>query len=579
MQRTILLVLTLLATGCAGPIATREASAPVRVGVIAFNDFHGALEPPGAAVAAPDGKGGTVMVPAGGAAWLASAIDSLKARHPNNVVVAAGDLTGASQFASSIHLDEPAVGVLNRIGLEFAAVGNHEFDRGRAELLRLQNGGCEKLTVREPCQLEQFEGAGYSYLAASTLTEDGSTLFPATGLKTFGKGKRKVTVGFVGLALKGTPELVDPNGISGLTFTDEADTINAAVPRLKAQGADAVIVLIHEGGQTIAASGPNGCDGLDGALIPILDRLDPRVDVVVSGHTHRAYVCDYPLSDRSQPLLLTSAGNYGQLITEITLEIDPHAGRVAGRRAANVIVQSPAFRGSSGEVSPTPLYPSFEPDAEIAAYVNRYTDAADVFAQRPVGRLSGPADRAGGPDRSTGGPLGNLIADAQLAATRGAGAQLALTNPFGIRAPLVPASDGSVTFAQLYAVQPFSNPLITQTMTGADLKTAIEEGLDDTGTKQMLTPSSTVRIAIDMNRPSGDRVITLEIDDEPVVPAASYRVTVNGFLAGGGDGFTSFTRGTDKATGMTDIEAFEAWFGNGDVRQVPMEERITQTAP
>ena len=250
------------------PPAEAGAPAPVIVGIVALNDFHGALEPPKATVGAPDGEGGTVAVPAGGAAWLASAVDSVRNKYPNNVTVAAGDLISASQLASSIYLDESAIGVMNRLGLEFSAVGNHEFDGGVDELLRKQTGGCAKYTNREPCQIEQFGGAKFHYLAASTHREDGSTIFPATGLKSFGSGAGKVTVGFIGLTLKGTPSIVSPDGVAGVTFADEADTINALVPQLKADGADAIVVLIHQGGKASPAMpDPNSCAGFTGLRI------------------------------------------------------------------------------------------------------------------------------------------------------------------------------------------------------------------------------------------------------------------------------------------------------------------------
>lgn len=571
-----LATLALLAA-CATPHTGRQAvaPAPVEVGIIAINDFHGALEPPKASVSAPDGQGGTIAVPAGGAAWLAAAVDRLKASHPHHVVVAAGDLTSASQLASSLHLDEPTVGVMNRIGLEFNAVGNHEFDRGWKELLRLQNGGCEKNTRLQPCQLEAFKGARYQYLSASTYKADGTTLFPATGLKTFGTGAGKVTVGFVGLSLKGVPLLVSGGQIAGLSFGDEAEAINKAVPVLKAQGADAVVVLIHQGGRT-AEGNPDSCNDLTGDIRPILDRLHPGVDLVVSGHTHWQYVCQYgPRDAGNVPILLTSAGVYGKLVTDITLTIDPATHRVIGKSARNVIVQSPGYTSGRGEVPNTTLYPQFQPRADVADYVAGYVRDASALIARPVGKLSGPATKpsAGGP---VGGPLGNLIADSQLAASRDAGAQIAFTNPFGIRAPLDPASDGTVTFGQVYAVEPFDNNLVTMTLTGTQVRAAIEEGLDDDGTRQVLSASAGLQFSYDMGRPSGSRVISLTLNGKPIDPAAPYRVTVVNFLAEGGDGFSTFTRGTDRVQGMIDNEAFQQWLAAVPVRQVPQEERAVK---
>lgn len=572
--RLPLAILALLGA-CAGPQAVRHArTAPVEIGIIAINDFHGALEPPRAFVQAPDGKGGTIAVPAGGAAWLASAVDAVKAGHPHSVVVGAGDLTGASQLASSLYLDEPAVGVLNRIGLEFNAVGNHEFDRGWKELLRLQNGGCERQTRLEPCRLERFGGARYRYLSAGTFTADGSTLFPATGLKSFGSGAARVTVGFVGLSLRDVPILVAPDQVSGLAFGDEAEAINRAVPLLRSQGADAVVVLIHQGGRTAGAD-PDGCDDLTGAIRPILDRLGPGVDVVVSGHTHWQYVCRLGDSGDGTPILLTSAGAHGTLVTDITLRIDPVAGRVVAKQARNVIVQSPGYAGGRGEVPGTALYPRFAPRADVAAYVARYLDDAKALIARPVGRISGPAAKPES-DRGQGGPLGNLIADALLDAGRAAGARIAFTNPFGIRAPIDPAPDGTVTFGQVYAAQPFNNELVTMTLTGAQVRAGIEEGLDDQGTPQVLAPSTGLAFRFDPARPAGSRVTSLTLEGKPLDLAADYRVTVASFLAEGGDGFTTFTLGTDRVRGIVDNEALQQWIAAVPVREVPREERAAR---
>lgn len=564
------LLLSLLLCACAAPMASRGTPEAVTVGIVAINDFHGSLEPPKQSVAVPDGAGGLLRVPAGGAAWLATVIDSVRGKYANTVTVSAGDLIGASQLASSLYLDEPTVEVMNRMGLEFNAVGNHEFDRGRAELVRMQEGGCARNTTREPCRLESFKGARFRFLSASTVKENGATLFPATGLKHFGHGRGQVTVGLIGLTLKGTPELVSPGGIKGLTFGDEAEAINAAVPRLKAQGADAVVVLIHQGGRTHADSDPRGCDGLAGDITAILDGLSPGVDVVVSGHTHAAYVCDY------KGILLTSAGSYGEIVTDIELRIDPAESRVLSKRAGNAIVQSQPYAGARGAVANTAAFPRFEPRADIAEYVARYALAASRDGERPVGRLAGPAARRVAGDVDFGGPLGNLIADAQLAATRGAGAQIAFMNPFGIRAPIVPLDGGLVTFGMIYATQPFNNQLVTQTLSGAEIKELLEQSFADSGTEQFLTPSQGFSYSVDRLGAPGARVSSILLDGKPLDPAASYRVTTNAFLAGGGDGFTVFTKGREQVVGMTDIEALEAWLKAEPARAVPEARRVIE---
>ena len=563
-----------LVAACMAPGGIRPAAAvaavtsgPVTVGIVAINDFHGSIEPPRQSVIAPDGQGGTVQVPAGGAAWLASAVDGIRAQYPNHLTVSAGDLISASQLASSLYLDEPTIGVANRIGLDFNAVGNHEFDRGRSELLRMQRGGCAQLTKRKPCQVEQFGGARFQFLAASTMTETGKTLFPAYAIRTFGTGKTKVRIGIIGLTLQATSELVSPDGIKGLRFGGEAATINALVPQLKAKGADAIVVLIHQGGSQDNPDNPNACAGFTGEIRPILEALDHRVDVVVSGHTHRAYVCNYGELSPAHPLLLTSAGAYGEQVTDITLEIDPALHKVTAKRARTVIVQSVPYTSARGPIGNTPLYPQFAPRADVAGYVQTYVDASKQFAQRPAGHLAGPA---------SGRSLAALIADSQLAATRAAGAQIAFMNPFGVRAPLVPASDGAVKFGDIYAVEPFGNTLVTQSLTGAELKAVLEQGFDDNGPEQALIPSAGVVFNFDRTRPVGARITALTLDGQPIDPAATYRVTTNNFLAQGGDSFTLFATQRDAVIGVVDLDALQAWLEAVPLRAVPIQERVIE---
>ena len=554
----ISLLLTLACAACATPSEDGSTPQPVSVGIIAFNDFHGALEPVAQRTVAAQGRTGTAAA-VGGAAWLASALDALRARHAYSVTVSAGDLIGASPLISSLFLDEPTIGAMNRIGLDFNAVGNHEFDRGTAELLRLQQGGCAQHTVRKPCAVEPFAGARFQFLAASTFTPGGKTLLPATGIRRFGTGARQVTLGFIGLTLHDTPRLVSPGGVAGVTFANEAEAINAAVPALVNAGADAVIVLLHQGGRTTQAQDPNGCDGLEGTIVPILARLDPRIDVVVSGHTHEAYVCQLPLPGHVASLLLTSAGSQGRLLTEITLTIDPVHGRVIAAGAVNHPVDAAHYAA--------------RPD--IAAYVARYGDAAHAVALRPVGRLSGSARRS---ENGMGGTIGNLIADAQLDATRNAGAQIALTNPFGIRAALEPAADGSVRFGQIYAAQPFANDLVTTTLTGAQLKALLEQGVDGQGPDQWLAPSAGFAYCVDPDRQPGDHIARLRLNEQPIALDRTYRITVNSFLAQGGDGFTVLQQGSDAVVGGLDLEALEAWLKAVPVRQVPAEQRVCAAA-
>lgn len=570
--RLLSLALMPALAACTQPWAVQSAggtASTVTVGILAINDFHGAIEPPRLSLAWPDGKGGAVAIPAGGAAWLASTLDATRASYPHSLTVSAGDLISASQLASSIYLDEPTIGVANRIGLDFNAVGNHEFDRGRAELLRMQHGGCAQHTPRQPCAVEPFKGAKFKFLAASTITEGGQPLLPPYAIRRFGSGKGQVTVAVIGLTLEGTPSLVSPGGIKGLRFADEADTVNALVPELKRQGADAIVVLIHQGGQQDDGGFPGTCTGLTGDIRPILDRLDSRVDVVVSGHTHRSYVCDYAQYNAAKPFLLTSAEKNGMMVTDITLEIDPAAGRVVAKRARQVPVQSPSYTGGRGTVANTALFPLHVPRGDVAAYVKTYTDAARTFSARPAGKLAAPL---------SGRLLGHLIADAQLAATSNAGAQIALMNPFGVRAPLTPGADGVLTFGDLYAVQPFGNTLVTQSLTGAELKALLEQGLDDTGPQQVLIPSAGFTFRYDRARPDGQRIAAMTLNGQPIDPNGMYRVTTNSFLAQGGDGFTVLAGQRTAQIGISDLDALEGWLQGATPRAAPTEERAIAAA-
>lgn len=554
-------------------------SGPVTVGIAAINDFHGNLEPPRQSALVRDTKGVVVSLPAGGAAYLASAIDSVRQHYRNHLTVAAGDLIGGSPITSALFVDEPAIGVMNLVGLDFAAIGNHEFDSGIAELRRKQAGRCDKFTPREPCQVERFAGARFTYLAANVFTPDGKTLFPATGLRTFGTGRSKVAVGIIGMTLKGTDALIPPEVAAQVRFADEADTANALVEQLKRQGADAIVLLIHQGGRTTGSPNPNGCEGLNSDIRPVLDRLDPRIDVVVSGHTHWSYVCDYAQYNPAKPFLLTSAGVWGGFVTDIALEIDPVAHKVVAKRATNIAVQSEAY---TSPVKPVPIdsrFPAFAPRADVQAYVARYVEAAKTFSQRKVGWLAGPIDKSEGELQNTGGPLGNLLADAQLAATRAAGAQIAFMNAFGIRRSITPAPDHSVTFGDIYAVQPFNNDLFTLTYTGAELKAALEQGFDENGPEQILTPSAGFTYSYDRSRPVGDRIGALVLDGKPIDPGGSYRVTLNNFLANGGDTFTGFAKGRERTLGPSDIAAFEAWLKLSPPRAAPNQPRAVDLQP
>ena len=566
-----------LLAGCAarpGVEASSPASGTVSVQIIGFNDFHGAIEPPQGTTKMP-GPSGDVEVPAGGAAWFATAIAELRKANPNSVVVSAGDMTSASPLASSLFLDEPTVQAMSMAGVDLNAVGNHEFDRGSAELLRLQNGGCERHTRQQPCRLEPFAGASFKYLAANVFTEDGGTLFPGTAIHGFGSGRDAVRVGFIGMTLEGTGEIVSRAATQGLRFADEAETANALVGKLKAEGADAVVVLIHEGLYTSTGYYDRGCSGVTGDLLGILARLDPSVDLVVSGHTHRAYICDYGTIDPTRPFLVTSAGNQGRFLTGITLSIDPVAGKVVARQAENVVVQ----RADAANASDA--FPRFGADPRIAALVARYTAGAAELSERPVGKLTGPARRDA--DLMKEQVLGDLIADAQLAAGRRIvpGTQVAFMNAGGVRADLIPRADGSVTFGDIYLAQPFGNQVMVKRFSGRQLKAVLEQQFDETkaGGRSLLLPSSTLRFAYDLSRPPGRRLVDARVDGVPIDDDAAYLVALSNFLADGKDGFTAFLAGTDPVIGESDLDALETYIANAGSLTPPTPDRVRDLTP
>ncbi len=579
-MKKLLLAFALCLSGCATTQGLPDVAAPIDIRLIAINDFHGHLDPPKQAVEKTEADGSKSRIPAGGAAYLASAIDSLKADAPNNAVVAAGDLIGGTPLSSSLFLDEPAIMAMNMVGLEFNAAGNHEFDKGTEELLRMQYGGCEKHTQAEPCRLDKpFTGAKFKILAANTI-KDGKTLFPPYALKSFGSGASKVTVGFIGMTLEGTGLIVSANRIKGVSFADEADTANALIPKLKAEGADVIVVLIHEGVTNPGDFNDPKCEGITGALMPILDRLDNSIDVVVSGHTHQAYVCDYSNINPAKPFLLTSAGSFGRLVTGIDLKVDPVSKKLVSKSARNIVVQSEAFTGSRGEVPLVGAYPKFAARADVAALVARYRDAAKSEANRVIGVLAGPATRDGG--KSGESLLGNMIADAQLAATAGpdsGGAQIAFMNPGGIRADVVPLADGKVSFGSVFQAQPFGNMLVTKTFTGKQIRDLLETQFADPNLSRILSPSTGFRFGYDESRPVGQRLLFATLNGVPLDDAKTYRVTTSDFLGNGGDGFAVLKEGSDNVVGPVDLEALVAYLSRGGVTALPKLDRVENRTP
>ena len=509
---------------------------PVDLRILAINDFHGNLRPPpvGIRIADPEDKAKKILVPAGGAEHMATLVKQMRDGHRNSIFVAAGDLIGASPFLSAMFHDEPTIEALSMMGLDISSVGNHEFDEGKAELLRMQNGGCHP--VDKCLGPHPFLGAKFRYLAASTFEKaTGKTVFPAYDIRTFDG----IPVAFIGLTLKGTPNIISPESAAGLEFRDEAETVNALIPELKALGVEAIVVLIHEGG--LPTGDYNECPGISGPIVDIVRKFDRAVDIVVSGHTHQAYVCE--IDGR----LVTSGDKYGTIVTAIDIKLDPATRDVVSAKASNTIVRTAAYAKNP----------------EQTALIESYDRFAAPIANRSAGSITETLSRV--PNSAGESPLGDVIADAQLAATGAAangGAVMAFTNPGGVRIDITRREDGAVTYADLFASQPFRNQLVTLTLTGKQIKDMLEQQWFDPKRPRILQVSNGFNYAWDNSRPDGERILAdrMSLNGTPIDPTAGYRVTVNNFLAVGGDGFTVLTQGTSQQISVYDIDALNTYF-------------------
>jgi 5'-nucleotidase len=531
-----------------------EPQEPIRVQVLAFNDFHGNLEAPSGSngrITVPASDGGTpTNVNAGGAAYLAHHIQKLREENPQNtVVVSAGDLIGASPLASGIFHDEPTIEVMNMMGLDINSVGNHEFDEGFTELLRMQTGGCHPV---DGCQAgPTFPGAAFKFLSANVFTDvpTKKTLFPAYDIREF----QGVKVAFIGMTLEGTPLIVSPTGMSGLTFADEADTVNALVPGLKQQGVEAIVVVIHEGGQPTGAY--DECPGISGPIKDIVERLDDAVDVVASGHTHQAYNC---VIDGKR---VTSAASNGRLVTDIDLVLDPTTRDVVETTARNVIV--------TRETAHAPV------DAYVKGIISKVAPLRDMVIGRTETGLAAPVRPlpAGASGEST---LGNAVADAMLAATRSermGAAVIAFQNAGGVRADI---DAGDITFGEVFAVQPFANNMVTLTITGAQIDTLLEQQFQP-GDVSIIQVSQGFAYSWSASAPAGSKVdpASITLNGAPIDPAASYRVTVNNFMASGGDSYQVLLQGKDPLPGAIDVDVLEDYFRANNPLPTPQLGRIT----
>ncbi|MDB5971282.1 MAG: bifunctional metallophosphatase/5-nucleotidase [Hydrocarboniphaga sp.] len=536
---------------------------PVPLQLLAFNDFHGNLNPPGGTIRAPDpaDPSKTVSLPAGGVEYLGTLVKQLKARNPRTTVVAAGDLIGASPLVSSLFHDEPTVESLNQLGLEYSSVGNHEFDDGSSELLRMQNGGCFAAEDASTCQNGPFNGAAFRYLAANVVNrKNGSTIFPAYAIKSFDVGAgRRIGVAFIGLVLRNTPNIVTPSGVEGLSFTDEAGAANALVPELKAAGVEAIVVLIHEGGVTTGLYNDKSCPGLSGDILPIVDKLDPAIDIVISGHTHAAYNCV------RNGRVLASASSFGRVLTDIDFTLD--------RGTRDIVVGSVDNRVVVNDFAPNPApaaYPSLAKDPDQIRIVSRYNHLVAPLANRVIGRIT--ADLRRTPNTAGESALGDVIADSQLAATaapKSGGAVVAFMNGGGIRSDLAYSeiggseAEGEVTYGEASAVEPYGNTLTTITLSGAQIRTLLEQQFPPTQTApKLLQVSRGFTYTYDANGPDNARVdpASIRINGVVVKPRADYRVTINNFMAAGGDNYFILKQGRKPRGGVLDLDALMVYF-------------------
>lgn len=515
-----------------------QATGTVNVQILALNDFHGNLQPPSGS----SGRVGTVD--AGGVEYLATHINNLRALNPNTVVVSAGDMIGASPLLSALFHDEPTIEAFNQIGLDFNAVGNHEFDEGVDELIRMQEGGCHPV---DGClDGDDFAGAEFRFLAANVKwKKNDKPIFPAYKVSSF----NGVQVAFIGMTLEGTPSIVTPSGISEVNFLDEADTVNALVPQLKKKGIETIVVLIHEGGSQNPPPGAiNSCVNISGPILDIVNRMDDEVDVVISGHTHLPYNC---LIDNK---IVTSAFSFGRLVTKVDLTIDKDTRDVVSMTADNRIVTRDVAK-----------------DSLQTALIDKYNAIAAPLANRVIGSITADITRTNNVAGESA--LGDVIADAQLDATDDPGfgdAVVAFMNPGGIRADLTYASssagegDGNVTYGEMFTVQPFGNSMVTMTLTGAQIETLLEQQFNGCGVQnanRILQVSNGFTYSWSAAAPACNKVdpSTIMINGIVVDPNATYRVTVNSFLADGGDNFLVLKEGTDRLGGEVDTDALERY--------------------
>ncbi|MDX3657965.1 5'-nucleotidase C-terminal domain-containing protein [Streptomyces sp. ID05-26A] len=529
----------------------------VDVRLIGINDLHGNIEPPSGSsgrVILPDGT----TVDAGGAAFNATHIKNLQKEVKNSVIVGQGDLIGASPIVSALFHDEPTIEVLNKVGMDATAAGNHEFDEGYKELLRMQHGGCHPV---DGCQFsEKYKGANFPILGANvTQAKNGLPALPPFWVEI----RDGIPIGFIGMPLKDVPILVDPNGIKELKFGDEVKAANKYANLLDAIGIKSIVLLVHQGDQvTSTGGGPNACNVAPqnpGSYIAA--NVSPKIDAVFSGHSHQHYNCVVK-DPAGNPRPFIEGLAFGRELSVVDLKID--------RRTRDVI------RGET-KADNKIVTRTVTPDPQIQAIIDLAKTKSAPIANAPIGTITAEINRVATAAGET--PLGILIADSQLEQTKGAGAVLALMNPGGVRADLTYANspanegDGVVTRGEAFSVQPFGNILQTVTLTGANIKNALEQQFT-VAKNTILQPSAGFSYSWSTSAPIGSKVSDIRINGTPVDPNASYRVTINSFLQGGGDGFSEFTKGTAITGGGIDLDMFAAYLAAHPNQAPPSTDRI-----
>jgi 5'-nucleotidase len=534
--------------------------------LLAFNDYHGHLE--------ANTPGTLDGAAAGGSEYLSAKLSELRDGHKYSVTVAAGDLIGGSPAFSGLFHDEPSVESLNAMDLDFSSVGNHEFDEGVTELLRMQNGGCHPV---DGCYFadEPFAGADFQWLSANVVDASGDTPLPSYWIEKY----QSVEVAYIGMTLEATPTLVAAAGIQGWNFLDEAATANALVPILQAQGVEAIVVLLHEGGsQTPPPGAIDGCAGISGPIVAINDALDPAIDVVITGHTHLPYNC--LLDDAAgNPRIVTSAYSFGRVVSEVNLVLDKRTDDVR--------------RDLSSATNHAVIQSELTPDPALTEIIAKWQPLVDAAGSTPVGTITADINRGGvnGSDRGVESPAGNLVADAQLWATSAAGAQIAFMNPGGVRSDLTYAAsqtpsegDGVVTFGEAFTFQPFGNTLRTFPMTGAQIVSVLQEQCQPLGSSRPflhlgVSNGFTYDLAktIVAGNCTSVTISNVKLNGVALNPAALYNVTVNNFLADGGDNFGTFATITaPKIDGGNDLLALVNYLGTFSPVAPPPVTRVNE---